>query len=103
MEDVIEGKIIHYVLESGRGKGEHRPAIIVKVWGDDLPKGMVNIQVFTDGKNDDPTTTTQLVHVGKQKTETQLEVIQNIVWRTSVHHSEGKEPGTWHFIEETAA
>jgi len=41
------GRIVHYVMPSG----EHRPAIIVQVW--EPESGLVNLQVFTDGPNDD--------------------------------------------------
>lgn len=45
------GQIVHYVLSSGEHAGEHRPAIVVRVFGDQ-PTSAVNLQVFTDGKND---------------------------------------------------
>jgi hypothetical protein len=40
------GRIVHYVMSQidGRLPGDHRPAIIVRVWSDDC----VNLQVFTD-------------------------------------------------------
>jgi hypothetical protein len=78
------GRMVHYVLPEGRSLGEHRPAIVVRVWKDipSYPEGTVNLQVFTDGSND-----------GRDHAA-------GIVWRTSVHYSEGKEPGTWHWIEK---
>ena len=42
------GRIVHYVLEQGRGKGEVRAATIVRVWNDTC----VNLQVHLDGSND---------------------------------------------------
>jgi len=45
------GRIVHYVLPVGEHAGEHRPAIIVRVFGDQ-PTSAVNLQVFTDGKSD---------------------------------------------------
>ena len=51
------GRIVHYRLESGRNAGEYRPAIIVRVWTDPdgkvNPRSLVQLQVFTDGSNDD--------------------------------------------------
>jgi hypothetical protein len=82
---LIEGRIVHYVLQSGRNTGEHRPAIIVKVWNANRAYGMVNMQVFTDGTND-------YLHTDPWSS--------GIAWATSVHYSETKEPGTWHWIEK---
>ncbi len=86
MEGLTEGRIVHYVLASGQSKGEHRPAIIVKNWNNPNTPGMVNLQVFTDNQNDyyPPGVPGSNGHM----------------WATSVHHSEGKEPGTWHWIEK---
>jgi hypothetical protein len=86
------GRIVHYVLSEGRSKGEHRPAIIVRVWGEDqvasgrLPAsalGTVQLQVFTDsseggGFNDE---------------------MPQVMWRTSVMHDEEKAENTWHWPE----
>jgi hypothetical protein len=85
MEGLTEGRIVHYVLESGRSKGEHRPAIVVRDWKQE--NGLVQLQVFTDGTND-------LI------ADFDGAVGKNVVWRTSVHYSEAKEPGTWHWIEK---
>lgn len=77
-------RIVHYVLPDGQHPGEHRPAIIVKVWGDQ-PDSMVNLQVFTDSVNDFVTS-----HPGGS----------GIMWRTSVHRDEDtKAPGSYHFPE----
>lgn len=86
MEGVIEGRRVHYVLEQRFGirtnvVGQHRAADILKVW--DEHSGYVNLQVLLDGSND---TSTGAPFVGG-------------LWVTSVRHSDGKEPGTWHFIE----
>lgn len=82
-------RIVHYVLPDGQHPGEHRPAIIVKVWGDEngnpQPDSMVNLQVFTDSVNDFIT-----AHPGGS----------GIMWRTSVHRDEDeKKPGSYHFPE----
>jgi len=76
MEGLTEGRIVHFVLENG----QHRPAIVVKVWNKST--GYVNLQVFTDGGND-----------GEQYASGQY-------WATSVMPSETHEPRTWHWIEK---
>lgn len=42
------GRIVHYTLPAGRSAGQIRPGVIVRVWGPEC----VNLQVFTDGDND---------------------------------------------------
>lgn len=88
------GRITHYVLPDGRSKGDHRPAVIVRVWGEDQVKagtlpaealGTVQLQVFTDGSND-----------GDQ-------YAAGIVWKTSVVHDEAGGLGTWHWPERVDA
>lgn len=79
------GRIVHFVMpESSRYPGEHRPAIIVKIW-DATPKtdSMVQLQVFTDGSNDG-----ELFKSG-------------LFWATSVHYADPseKKPYTWHWPE----
>lgn len=88
------GRIVHYVLESGRSKGEHRPAIVVRDWKQ--PNGLIQLQVFTDGTNDEfrDIVTTFLGQV------TGHSFSANTIWRTSVHYSEEQEPGTWHWPEK---
>lgn len=86
------GRIVHYVLENGRSKGEHRPAIVVR---DGMQEnGLVQLQVFTDGRNDGLGDNMTVGHEGT------VEVVQNTIWRTSIHYSEAKEPGTWHWPEK---
>lgn len=92
---LTEGRIVHYVLESGRNKGEHRPAIVVRDWKQS--NGLVQLQVFTDGMNDG-FKESHLVSIGEEGAS--VVASQNIMWRTSVHYSEDKEPGTWHWIEK---
>ncbi len=79
------GRIVHYVLPSGHhNAGEHRPAIIVRVW-DQKPneQSCVQLQVFMDGSNDSP--------------DERGEEVGSVVWRTSVGQDpEGKLPGTFH-------
>ena len=78
MEGLTEGRMVHYVLDDGPSKGQHRPAVVVKVWSKDL--GSVNLQVFTDGSNDG--------------------VPGGIMWVTSVTFSEEPLLRTWHWIEK---
>lgn len=92
---LTESRIVHYVLESGRCQGEHRPAIVVRDWKQ--PNGLVNIQVFTDGWNDD---FREAHHVNTGEQSTVVTIVQNTIWRTSVHQDEEtKAPGTWHWPE----
>lgn len=77
MDGLTEGRIVHYVLPSGRSKGEHRPAIVVQVWREH-EAGLVNLQVFTDFTND---------------------ALAAVWWCTSVHFDADKAIGTWHWIE----
>lgn len=79
------GRIVHYVLSAHDiNKGEHRPAIIVKIF-DETPteQSSVNLQVFTDASNDG---------------------MANVVWRTSVSQDPtGKALGSWHAPEVVPA
>ncbi len=100
MEGLAVGRIVHYVLESGHSKGEHRPAIVIRDWSNKTTPGsdgMVQLQVFTDGWNDGLETifgvSNGLEPIGTVKQ------IDLIIWRTSVHYDENKEPGTWHWPE----
>jgi hypothetical protein len=80
MDGLTEGRIVHFVMDSGPREGDHRPAIVVRVW--DKTAGYVNLQVFTDSTNDGP------------------ENASGVVWKGSRSYSETKEPGTWHWIEK---
>ena len=77
---IIEGRIVHVVMSNG----EHRPAIIVKVWNEQT--GLCNLQVFIDGNNDRhcPELSQQSLFTG-------------VDWMTSVHYSDKKEVRTWHW------
>lgn len=81
IEGLIEGRIVHYVLPDGIRKGEHRPAIVVRVWDTTQGTGMSNLQVFIDGNNDQ-------------------EQQGSARWVGSVHYDANKAPGTWHWIEK---
>lgn len=81
---LTEGRMVHYVLPDWHAKkqsvGEHRPAVVVKVW--DKVTGCANLQAFMDGDGGDYNDGTP-----------------NVKWVTSALFSEDKEPGTWHWIE----
>jgi hypothetical protein len=81
------GGVVHYVLPDGRSAGEHRPAIIVRVW-DSPPhsRSYVQLQVFVDGTNDYPD-------------------YNGAVWATSVQADFGDTPAprTWHWPEYVPA
>lgn len=78
------GRIVHYVLETGRGAGQHRPALVVNV----LPDDRVNLVVFIDGRND-------LV------TADQEEVL--LLHKFTVSHDRAdKAEGTYHWPEYVA-
>jgi hypothetical protein len=81
MDGLTEGRIVHFVMPDG----QHRPAIVVRVWRDiaEPCEGYVNLQVFTDGRND-----------GEQ-------FESGISWQTSIcYDDEEKKPRTWHWIEK---
>ena len=99
MEGLVEGRIVHYVMHDG----EHRPAIVVKVWrvqdyedGEvvGLPhppvNGCCNFVVFVDGYND-----------VKRSIEDPSRDVVTSIWETSVLYSELKESHTWHWIERS--
>lgn len=86
------GRIIHYVLDTGRSAGDHRPAVIVRVWGEDQVAagtldpsalGTVQLQVFTDTSPD-----------GGYNDE-----LPPVMWKSSVPHDESGKRGSWHWPE----
>ena len=82
------GRIVHYVLEAGPHQGEHRPALIVRVWGS-TSAALVNLQVFVDGSN---------AYYKNQGSEPLT------LWRTSVHRNDDATiAGTWHWPEYVAS
>ncbi|SRR6266568_1205805 len=76
---------VNYVLPDGRGKGQVRPALVVRDWKQ--ANGSVNLQVFVDGSND-------YLAAGKDG------IWGFTLWKTSVHYSADKGYGTWHKIDE---
>lgn len=90
MEGLTEGRFVHFVLPNG----EHRPALVVRVWNKDT--GYINLQVFTDGSNDLPAYESH-DYDGLGIREA---VRSGIVWQTSIYPDEAdKKPHTWHWIE----
>lgn len=94
MDGLTEGRIVHYVLNQGRNKGEHRAAIVAKVWRHPDPtlvdpegkpvivtpeNGVSNIHIFTDAVNDE---------------------LPGIMMMGSVLFDADGKPGTWHWIEK---
>ena len=100
MEGVTEGRIVHFVLESG----EHRPAVIVNAWHDGGgTTGLVNLQVILDGTNDlHPTDPNKPIPPGacRFQAPTREDCVRGTLWRTSIHYSPEALEGTWHWIEK---
>lgn len=75
------GDWVLYVLSEtdggGRNQGEVRPAVITRVWDNPATRdSAVQLQVFTDGQNDN---------------------LSNVEWRTSVHQDYKKCLGSFHY------
>ena len=81
MPGLTEGRMVHYVLDQGPYKGEHRAAVITRIW--DHGTGYCNLTVFIDGSNDE-----------------YGEYVLGPAWITSVEYSEDPRPRTWHWIEK---
>jgi hypothetical protein len=87
---VSVGRIVHYVLSSGANKGQHRPAIVVRVWGEATTEHTptCQLQVFTDATNDFVT--------GPGS--------NGILWATSATQDPtGERLGSWHWPEKVGA
>lgn len=89
MQEIVTiGKLVHYVLPLGRSAGEHRPAIVTRIWGtptsDYTPA--VQLQVFTDGTND---------------FEHNQNGANGLLWATSVPYNPEGTSGSWHWPERT--
>lgn len=69
-EKLIEGRIVHYVLARDR----HLASLVIRVHKIDHT---CNLAVFYDSS---------------------FEGLE-IMWHENIPYSEGKEPGTWHWIE----
>ncbi len=97
MKGLTEGRIVHYVLPDGNSQGEHRPAIVTKVWSQSDDEATVNLSVFTDHAND------YALHKPDVHQDSQNANLfggeYGLMWATSVVYDETKQPGTWHWIE----
>ena len=92
LPELIEGDVVHYVVppygNSPRVAGEHRPAIVVKIWrmhdGNNPPNGVCQLQVFMDSDGG-----------------TYNDGGPAVQWATSVVYDGSEEPAphTWHWIE----
>lgn len=93
MYQLTEGLIVHYILNEGPNAGQHRPAIVVRIWRTTDVKGRIalpingccQLQVFTDSP----------VNFNSN------DCLRQMFWATSVVNDEiEKRPGTWHRIED---
>jgi hypothetical protein len=91
MDGLIEGRKVHYVMPNG----QHRPATIVKVWGE---TGCSNLQVQTDGSNDAGYTQADVDRL-KAFGISPDEVRHGHIWVTNIQYSDEMKQGTWHWIE----
>ncbi len=101
-----QGRMVRYVLASGRSAGQSRPAMVVRDWSE-KGNGCVNIQVFLDGSNDAgaegtadifPTPANVLTNDGDRSDPKSFSKYTPLtVWVTSANYSEEKTPGTWHW------
>lgn len=83
MDGLTPGRIVHYVLSDG----QHRAALIVRVFPEGKPEGIANLYVFLDGEND-------------KRIPHGAEYSNGIVWATSVHYdAAGTQHHTWHWPE----
>jgi hypothetical protein len=95
MQDLTEGRIVHFVMPLG----EHRPAIVTKVWDHTGETGCANLSVFTDYANDAIYTEGEK-QVYKNAGIDKEAVAHGHFWATSRLYSEEPKPGTWHWIEK---
>jgi hypothetical protein len=96
MDGLVEGRIVHYVMPNG----EHRPAIVTKVWDRENQSGCSNLNVFTDYSNDLPYTQAETDNMKNNFGINLDEVRHGHIWRTSIMFSAEPKPHTWHWIEK---
>jgi hypothetical protein len=87
------GRIVHYVLAMSGDKPIVRPAIVVHVW--DTTPIMLNLQIFTDGDNDDPYLRPS-ERSGRDSTPGKA--TRCIVWRTSIVECSADAPLVGHWF-----
>jgi hypothetical protein len=89
VEGLIEGRIVHYILDREPNRGQHRAAMVTRVLNPDT--GAVNLAVFKDGTNDG---------AGAFSLAGYFYAIP-LEWRTSVlFDAKALTPGTWHWTEK---
>lgn len=91
MDGLTEGRIVHYVMPDN----EHRPAIVVRNWGvSGSCEGYINLQVFTDGRNDLTAPNVEFFGHGSEDN-----ISNGMLWRTSICYDEAHSANSWHWIE----
>jgi len=73
------GRVVHFVIADGPGRGEHRPAFVTRIV--DPTKGVVNLNIFRDAVDGAVTMTTPSFVLPK------------------VLYSEDAKEATWHWPE----
>jgi len=115
-----QGRMVRYVLASGRSAGQARPAMVVRDWSE-KGNGCVNLQVFLDGSNDSgaegtpevfpapasvvcfdvpatcATSSAMRLYGAGEVPQSFSKYTPLTVWVTSANYSEEKTPGTWHW------
>lgn len=100
-----QGRMVRYVLASGRSAGQSRPAMVVRDWSE-KGNGCVNLQVFLDGSNDSgaegtpevfPAPANVVCYGAGEVPQSFSKYTPLTVWVTSADYSEEKTPGTWHW------
>jgi len=90
MQGLAVGRVVHYVLSSGRSAGQVRAAIVVRNWDDEAtsyPPGTCNLHVFLDGTND----------AGAECEATSGWIGSAHFDETEAQAGRGYKPGTWHW------
>lgn len=114
------GRVVWYVVPEGRGQGEIRPAVVVRVFArDDGEMPLVNLAVLLDGHNDrmerpswplalpelakvndaDARAAFQQLHASLIESFDQLSSQRYVLWATSAQHDPaGLVLGSWHWM-----
>lgn len=97
------GRMVRYVLKSGRSAGQSRPAMVVRDWSE-KGNGCCNLHVFLDGTNDagadgmaEVCPAPEHILCGAPSGPSSSKYTPLLVWVTSADYSEEKTPGTWHW------
>jgi hypothetical protein len=96
------GRMVRYVIKSGRSAGQSRPALVVRDWSEN-GNGCCNLQVFLDGSNDKGAEGASEVYPPPEHVVVSVDgtsvsgYVPMMVWLTSIDYAESKAPGTWHW------